>query len=76
MGKTGVGIMQLSLIILALAGGWFGFSYINQISTQASGGFWWIIRIIFVTIAAVVIGFLLNIILHRELVLYHQKTKK
>jgi hypothetical protein len=57
-------ILSYSLLVFALVGGWFGYSYINQVSTQAGSGFWWILGIILVTIAAAIIGFVLNLILH------------
>ena len=64
MGKKGVDILQWGLITFALCGGWLGFSYINQVSAQAGGGFLWIFEVILVTIAAAAIGLYLNIILH------------
>ena len=64
MGKKGVDILQWGLIIFALGGGWLGFSYINQVSAQAGGGFLWILEVILVTIAAAAISLYLNIILH------------
>ena len=64
MGKKGADILQYGLIILGLAGGWFGYSYINQISNLDSWGFLWVLGVILVTIAAAVIGLYFNIILH------------
>jgi len=64
MGKTVVYLLQLAFLILAFVGGWLGFSYINQVSTQADWGFWWIVAVIFVTVAAIVVGLFLNIVLH------------
>jgi hypothetical protein len=64
MKQTGALILQLSLIILAFAGCWFGYSYINQVSAYTGEGFLWVLGVIFVTIASAVIGIFLNIILH------------
>jgi hypothetical protein len=64
MGKIGHAIMQFSLILLAFAGGWAGYSYINKASDHSGAGFSWILGIVLVTIAAVVIGIFLNMVLH------------
>jgi len=64
MGRNATSIFQLSAILLAFVGGWFGYAYINQASTQADRGFLWVMGVILVTIAAIVIGTFLNIILH------------
>ena len=64
MGKNGIIILQISFIILAIIGGWFGFSYISQVSAQAGGGFLWILAVIFTTIVSLIAGVVLNVVLH------------
>jgi len=64
MGKRGSDILQYSFMILGFAGGWLGYSYINQVSARVSGGFLWILGVILITIAAAVIGLYLSTILH------------
>jgi len=51
-------------MILCFAGGWFGYSYINQVSGQSNWGFLWVLGVIFVTITSAIIGLYLNIVLH------------
>ena len=64
MGKTGIAVLQIVLIVLSIICGWLGYSYINQFSNQASGGGLLIVWVIVVTIVAAVVGFILNVILH------------
>lgn len=64
MGKKGVDALQWGLIILAFAGGWLGYSHINQVSEQAGWGLMRILGVTLVTISAATIGLYLNIILH------------
>jgi hypothetical protein len=51
-------------MILGVVGGWIGYSHINQVSEQESWGFLWVVGVILITIAAAVIGLLLNVLLH------------
>ena len=51
-------------MIFTFVGGWFGYSYINQVSGYGDWGFLRVVGVILVTIAAAAIGLYLNIILH------------
>jgi len=64
MGKKGSDMLQYGLMIIGIAGGWLGYSYINQLSDQAGWGFSRVLVVILITVAALIIGMLLNIILH------------
>ena len=64
MGKKSADLMQYGLMVLGFAGGWLGYSYINQVSEQINRGFLWVLGVILVTIIAIAIGLYLNIILH------------
>ena len=64
MGKKGSDMLQYGLMIIGIAGGWLGYSYINQFSDQVGWGFSRVLGVILITVAAVAIGIFLNIVLH------------
>ena len=64
MKKIGVFLLSWGPIILALAGVWLGYSYINQVSAQEGWDFLWVLGVVLVTIAAAVVGLILNIVFH------------
>ena len=57
-------MLRNALLALAFFGGWFGFSYINQASGVESWGNVFVISVIAVSVAALAVGLILNVILH------------
>ena len=64
MGKTGAFVFQIALLLLALVGGWLGFSYIGHVSGQVYWDAPALLGAVLVTVVAAVIGLLLNVVLH------------
>ena len=57
-------VLTIILTILQLVAGWFGYSYINEVSNQGVWSFWWIVGVVVVTLAAIGVGGLFNIVMH------------
>ena len=64
MFKNKESIVRNGILALAFFAGWFGFSYINQVSGGVTMSNTWIFSVIAMSLIAVIVGMIINIILH------------